>query len=245
MARCKNRFALNVDKTNFVVFHPPRIKIPEPVIIRFGRKKIKCESCGKFLGILLDENLNWKFHINELSKKLSRTVGIFDKIRHFCPSDILRILYYSLFYLFLSYGISVWGFTFKSYFEKPSLVQKKIVKKMTFNKQTASSASICSDLEFLKTDDIRQFQLLLFVYDCENKLAPAYFHNFFVQCAQIRSYGTRLASRGDLFLGRKIHFNMVSDQLNTMELGFGIWFQLTQGISLPFSLPIKFEEILS
>ena len=84
-----NRLALNIDKTNFVVFHPPRIKIPEPVLIRFGRKKIKRESCVKFLGILLDENLTWKFHIDELSKKLSRTVRIFYKIRHFCPSDIL------------------------------------------------------------------------------------------------------------------------------------------------------------
>ena len=32
-----NRLALNINKTNFVVFHPPRIKIPEPVIIRFDR----------------------------------------------------------------------------------------------------------------------------------------------------------------------------------------------------------------
>ena len=36
-----NKLALNIDKTNFVVFHPPPIKIPEPVTIRFGRKKIK------------------------------------------------------------------------------------------------------------------------------------------------------------------------------------------------------------
>ena len=128
-----NRLVLNIDKTNFVVFHPHRIKILGPVIIRFGRKKIECESCVKLLGILLDENLSWKFHINELSKNLSRTVGIFYKIRHFCPSNILRILYYALFYSFLSYGIFVWGFTFKSYFEKLSLAQKKIVKVMTFN----------------------------------------------------------------------------------------------------------------
>ena len=46
-----NRLALNIDKTNFVVFHPSYIKIPGPVIIRFGRKKIKRESCVKFLGI--------------------------------------------------------------------------------------------------------------------------------------------------------------------------------------------------
>ena len=111
---------------------------------------------------------------------------------------------------------------------------------MTFNKQTASSTPIFSDLEFLKIGDICQFQRLSFVYDCQNKLAPAYFHNF-VQCAQIHSFITRLTSRGDLFLEVKIHFNMVSDQLNTMELGFGIWFQFTSGNPLP----LQFSEQIS
>ena len=60
-----NRLSLNTDKTNFVVFHSPQIKLVEPVVIRFGKKKIKCESCVKSLGIMLDANLSWKCHIVE------------------------------------------------------------------------------------------------------------------------------------------------------------------------------------
>ena len=67
-----NRLSLNIDKTNFVVFHSPQIKLVEPVIIGFGKKKIKRESCVKFLGIMMDANLSWKYHIAELSKKLSK-----------------------------------------------------------------------------------------------------------------------------------------------------------------------------
>ena len=63
-----NRLSLNIDKTDFVIFHPPRIKIPEPVIVKFGRKKIQREYCAKFLGVVLDANLSWKYHINELLK---------------------------------------------------------------------------------------------------------------------------------------------------------------------------------
>ena len=72
-----NRLSLNIDKTFFVVFHSPQIKPVEPVVIRFGKKIIKRESCVKFLGIMLDANLSWKYHITELSKKLSRTTGFF------------------------------------------------------------------------------------------------------------------------------------------------------------------------
>ena len=51
-----------------MIFHPPHIKIPEPVIAKFGRKKIQREYCVTFLGVSLDANLSWKYHINELFK---------------------------------------------------------------------------------------------------------------------------------------------------------------------------------
>ena len=104
----------------------------EPVIIRFGKKKIKRENCVKFLGIMLDANLSWKYHIAELSKKLSRSIVIFYKIRHLVPLEILKSLYYSLFYSFVSYGIAVWGFTHKTYVQKIFLLQKKIGKSYDF-----------------------------------------------------------------------------------------------------------------
>ena len=81
-------------------------------------------------------------------------------------------------------------------------VQKKIVKVMTFNKQTTSSTAIFSNLEFLKlmTSVNLNFSLLYMT------VRIAYFHKFFVQCTQIHSCSTRLASRGDLFLERKNTF---------------------------------------
>ena len=49
-----NKLALNIDKTNFVLFHSNQKKVTEPVTLKFGRKKIHQENCVKFLGILLD-----------------------------------------------------------------------------------------------------------------------------------------------------------------------------------------------
>ena len=158
-----------------MISRSPHIKLPEPIVIRFCRKKIQREKYVKFSDVLLDENLSWKYHINELSKKLSRTIGIFYKIRHFVPFEILKLLYYSLFHSFLSYSIAVWGFTYKSYFQKLFVLQKKIIKVMTFNKQTAHSTPIFANIQLLKINDICQLQLLTFVYDFQNKLAPTYF----------------------------------------------------------------------
>ena len=37
----------------------------------------------KYLGILTDKNLWWKIHIDSVATKLSKTVGLIAKLRHF------------------------------------------------------------------------------------------------------------------------------------------------------------------
>ena len=94
-----NQLALNIDKTNFVIFHSPQEKIAEQIVINFMKKKIQQKISVKFLGVLLDSNWRLKSHITELSKKLSRTTGSFCKIRHFVPLEILKALYFPYFIL--------------------------------------------------------------------------------------------------------------------------------------------------
>ena len=53
-----NKLALNIEKANFVVFHSPAKKVNEPVVLKFGRKKISRAKYVKFLGVLLDETLS-------------------------------------------------------------------------------------------------------------------------------------------------------------------------------------------
>ena len=107
-----NKLSLNIDKTNVVVFHSPARKLTEPIVLKFGRKEISRTDHIRFLGVLLDETLGWKPHLVELFRKLSRSVGIFYKLRHYVPADTIKTVYYALFYLFLTYGITVWGATY-------------------------------------------------------------------------------------------------------------------------------------
>ena len=76
-----NKLALNIDKTNFVLLYSPRRKLTDAIDIKLGKKNISRTKYVKFLGILLDEHLTWKYHI-------SRTSGIFSKIRHYIPCNL-------------------------------------------------------------------------------------------------------------------------------------------------------------
>ena len=120
-----NKLAINIEKTNFVVFHSPSKKLTEPIILKCGRKKIIHANHVKFLGVLLDETLSWRSHLIKLSRKLARSVAIFYKLRLYVPLDILISIYYALFYPFLTYGIEVWGATCENLIKPILTAQKK------------------------------------------------------------------------------------------------------------------------
>ena len=170
-----NKLSLNIDKTNFIIFKSPQHSITEAVSIKIGNLPIRKTSYVKFLGVLLDENLSWKYHLTELSKKLARTCGMFFKVRHFLPIDVLICLYNSLFSPFLQYGILVWGLTYETYINPVFLLQKRVVRAMSFENFTSPSTPIFLNLKILKLHDLFQLKLLTFVYDCVNKIAPSYF----------------------------------------------------------------------
>ena len=92
-----NELSLNVEKTNFILFHSTSIKIPSDITIKIGKKPINRVKFRKLLGVLLDENISWEQHLNEISKKLARICGIFFMLRNFVPLITLLCLYNALF----------------------------------------------------------------------------------------------------------------------------------------------------
>ena len=102
-----NKLSLHIEKTNFIVFHSTSINIPSDIIIKIGKIPVNRVKFIKFLGLLLDENIRWKHHLNQLSKKLTRICGMFFKIRKFVSFSIFLCLYNALFLSFMQYGIIV------------------------------------------------------------------------------------------------------------------------------------------
>ena len=157
----------------------------------------------------MDENLSWKYHVSELSKKLARTCGIFFKIRHLLPTNVLVSLYHSLFSSFLQYGIIVWGLTYDIHTKPIYLLQKKVVRAIAFQNFTSPSSPIFSDLKILKLYDLLDLKLFSFVYEVVNRLSLPYFHNFFAMISDVHQYDTRQACEAGIFM----------TQHNTLQYG--------------------------
>ena len=126
---CANRLSLDASKTEFIVFQPLCHKANhERLILKLHHSKLFEASKIKYLGLILDNKLSWKWHIAELSKKLSSDLGMLYKIRNFCPLPVLRSLYFSIFNSHLSYGLAVWGNAHRSLISKIKSLQKRAIK---------------------------------------------------------------------------------------------------------------------
>ena len=82
----------------------------------------------KYLGILTDKNLSWKIHIDNVATKLSKTVGLIAKLRHFVPQHTLLNTYRALILPYLSYGLIVWGQASKTHLTKILSLPKKVLR---------------------------------------------------------------------------------------------------------------------
>jgi hypothetical protein len=80
---CANKLLLNVDKSNYVIFHPPQKKLNTNLQLIMYDKILGRENCIKYLGIFIDSNLNWKPQIDYITKKIKRNVGILSKLRYY------------------------------------------------------------------------------------------------------------------------------------------------------------------
>ena len=131
---CANELSLNLEKTSFVIFHPPQKHIHYKVRLQISNKLLKQDSHIKYLGIIFDSRLNWKKHIHELGKKISKSIGILSKIRHFVSIDILIQLYYCFVYSLITYGILVWVNTYETSLKSLTTLQNKAIRIITFSK---------------------------------------------------------------------------------------------------------------
>ena len=103
---CSNKLSLNIEKSSYVIFHPSQKKIfGGDFNLAIDDVCLKEERSIKYLGVYIDSNLSWKPHIEYISKKLKRSLGILSKIRYYVDINILTGLYYALIYPFLIYGI--------------------------------------------------------------------------------------------------------------------------------------------
>ena len=103
-----NKLSLNTQKTKLMLFHRKQKHLDEINVVINGIE-IEHVPSFNFLGIMLDENLSWKSHIEMVGNKISKVTGILYRLKNVFPENVLFVLYNSLIVSYMNYGLLLWG----------------------------------------------------------------------------------------------------------------------------------------
>ena len=170
-----NKLSINIDKTKLTIFYPTSKK-------RFMNTKflelfidgitLERETVTKFLGVIIDENVTWKAHINTISTKISKSIGILYRARLIIPRKQLNQLYFSFVHCYLNYANIAWGSTQKNKLSTLYRQQKHAIRLLSFTDQFTHCRLLFKENGALNIYEINIFNILCLMFKCKKRLVP-------------------------------------------------------------------------
>ena len=224
-----NKMSLNVDKTHYMIFRPKSRKISKENDIIINGCRISEVDSTKFLGVFIDSNLTWQPHIDYISTKISKNIGIITKARRLFDNETLLTLYYSFIFPYLNYCIHLWGSTFQAYLSKLEILQKKIVRIVAGAKKRiikdnikipANTAPLFVNLKILTLKNLYEYNIAFLMYKYHHGWLPCVLNIFkrnnekygyctrHAEYLEVPSYSTELGVRSFKFQAVRIWNNV-------------------------------------
>lgn len=123
-----NLLTINTSKTNYIIFKAKNKKIHDHKPLNIDGMIINKTNTEKYLGLLLDEHLTWKPHLEKLRSKIASLSGLLRRITGCLPRKVRYVIYNSLVKPHLDYLIEVWGSAAKTNLQYIQTTQNKIIK---------------------------------------------------------------------------------------------------------------------
>ena len=155
--------------------------------VRINNQSIERVSEFNFLGLTIDEHLNWNAHIQKISNKIAKSIGIINRLKRYLPLSILRTLYNALVLPHFQFSILNWGFKAN----KIVRLQKRAIRVITNSKYNAHVEPLLKKFNLLKISDIFRNSLLKLYYKYKSGNLPHYVMHMFSTESNVHRYNTR------------------------------------------------------
>ena len=140
-----------------------------------------------FLGLVLNETLSWKSHVNKISMKILHVIGAMRRIKRIVNLGILLKIYNSLILSRIHFSILCWATENKRIFK----LQKKVTRIISKSSYNTHTDPLFKKHKLLKVKDIFSIQCLKFYYNYCHQKTPKYFNGMFHNIDTIHNHNTR------------------------------------------------------
>ena len=167
-----HKLSLNLSKTKFMVFSNMHNIKNSNIQVSLQGANIERVKELQFLGVTLDENLNWKSHIENVRKKIFKNIAVLHKVKHFLHPQALRVLYCTLIMPYFMYCLEIWGNAYSVTIKPLILLQKKIIRIIHKVHRREHTHQLFINSKLLKLQDLINLQTLTVMYKARYLLLP-------------------------------------------------------------------------
>ena len=204
---------------------------PTTIAISANGHTIKEVTKTKFLGVILDNKLRWNEHIIYIAKKISKSVAILKMVKFIFPSDILKMLYYSLVYPYFTYCNIIWSSAAITHLDPLIKLQKKAVRIISRAGYFDHTEALFKNLKLLQLRDVYNLNCAKFIYRCYNSDTYSHFLKQIKKNSDYHGYQTRNRNRLRKPASRLHQFDN-----SFMNIGTDIWNRIPDDIKSVFTL---------
>ena len=165
-----NKLSLNVEKTKFMVIGNK--KIHGTINVKINNITLERVSSIQFLGVYIDDKLNWKSHIKYVNSKLSKCISIIYRASFLVSKYALRMLYCALFLPYIMYCCEIWGNTYRTNIESTILLQKKCIRIVCGKGRLDHTNMLFYDQKLLKFINVIELKTAILMYKAYNYILP-------------------------------------------------------------------------
>ena len=221
-----NKLTLNLKKTKYMLFANINVisqKARKKFKITIGNYTIHEVDQIKYLGVILDRNLNWHAHVDYLVTKLSSAAGIMYKVRNYLPIDARLLVYETLAKSYLQYGITAWGSCAPTTLNRLQTIQNRIIRNMTYSPPRTNLDSKYKTFKIMKVNELHRYETAKFMHSVYNNCMPVAFQDYFH--AIQHTYDTRTRSNAEYAVPCP---RTERGKRSLTYVGVGVWSQIPQ-----------------
>jgi hypothetical protein len=191
----KNNIVINVEKSTCMLVSSKFFanKNKESLKIKINDTYLKETKCIKYLGVDIDNVLNWDQQINNLSRKLCIKISQFQRMSKLLSKEVLLMIYNSAIQPCFDYGVTIWGTTNDLNLSKLQRLQNFVARiiQNNFDYINVRGIDLVKSIGWMSVKDrFKYFQHLLLFKSVHGK-APDYLCNNIVFNIEINKYETR------------------------------------------------------
>ena len=144
-----------------------------------GDQKINMITDSKYLGVQIDDKLQWDRHIEHVKAKALRALGLIKHAKKFLPFGDLQKMYRGIVESHFSYCCSVWGCCSEAKLNSLQKIQNRAIRITTNSPYDASAAPLLQNLSWPSIKDLIRKETATLTYKVLNSLAPQYLGELF------------------------------------------------------------------